>query len=466
MSRRDFEYLKFLLLIVMIAIPLHQVYGGVDVLSAGGEEYLAWSQGDSSTVKINGSSVARSFHAPMIFIGQTGPDFQNLLVSVGLYGPPSTVDSLFVLDKNSLETVMSSQIDPEELVGAGLLSGIKVARHDAGDTGIWVSGRILDPVVSPYNMLVSARYVPDSACGITLDSVLWDFYDIPEGGWAFSRHLFCNDQDNPSLFGVYGGGLHGSWIYDMCSYVHQPMLKDGMLDYYSICQCYSYYNSTPIYIKAAGSCTGEILGLWARTDTLGIYCSYLNGLQSAPTETSLLPFDLPVEKPWAMSCNREDNGLLLTWIDNGNVLCRYYENGWNADVHQIATGVGNVDEDFLSVCSDSLGYWIAWLDDQRSDPELVFMPRDSVTSIEQQEGSQQDLAVEPLNNPCSSMIRLQVSSELSENRIEVFDASGRLVHRGIAGTEEEYVFPIQIKGVYLVRVTAGSESAVCSVVAL
>ncbi|MBD3277330.1 MAG: T9SS type A sorting domain-containing protein [Candidatus Aegiribacteria sp.] len=62
--------------------------------------------------------------------------------------------------------------------------------------------------------------------------------------------------------------------------------------------------------------------------------------------------------------------------------------------------------------------------------------------------------------------RAQVSSNLSENRIEVFDASGRLVHRGVARKDEEYAFPIQTKGVYLVRVTAGSESAVCRVVAL
>ncbi|MBD3277331.1 MAG: hypothetical protein GF388_03440 [Candidatus Aegiribacteria sp.] len=124
MSRRAFEYLKYLSLVVLITIPLHQVYGGVDVLSAGGEVYLAWSQGDSSVVKIQGSSVSRSFHAPMIFIGQNGPDFQNLLVSVGLYGPPSTVDSLFLLDKYSLETVMSSQVDPEELAGAGFFESV------------------------------------------------------------------------------------------------------------------------------------------------------------------------------------------------------------------------------------------------------------------------------------------------------------------------------------------------------
>lgn len=444
----------------------------VDILSSDGDVYLAWSGDYQSTVRILNTKVERTFDLPEVSIGMVGPSFEYLAVAICDHW--AGLDSLYVLEPSNLEIVMSREIVLEDFVNPGpaseLRMSLKLSRNDISDSGIWVSANpMVSHVESGALYSLTARYVPDPTLGIVLDSYMGFSSDLWNGGifYPVTRPLFCCGQDVPTHFTALQFSNSGEALFEIYSGVHQPYLDSDMelMDWSTVASCTTY--DKPLDLKAAGSYSDEILLLWATTDTLRLMCSTFDGMISDTVSTYELDFDLPRLQPWAMSCNREDDGLLLAWIQDDNIMCRHYSNGWNPETYTVLYGVGNIFHINFAVCSDSLGYWIAWWDESKSDPEVLFVDRGYVTGIESSSGSVAGVvSVRPEFNPASGDVRLDVVTPGIPAEISVYDMTGRMVHYGVCHSTGQYCFSVSEKGVYLVHVSAGSLSSTCMVLCL
>ncbi|MCD4847877.1 MAG: T9SS type A sorting domain-containing protein [Candidatus Aegiribacteria sp.] len=448
------------------------VMAHVDILSSDGDVYLAWSGNYQSTVRILNTTVERTFYLPEVSIGMIGPSFEYLAVAVCDHW--AGLDSLYVLEPSNLETVMSREIALENFVNPGsgnnIRMSLKLSRNDSNDSGIWVSA---NPMVSEVGEgalhSLTARYVPDPTLGIVLDSYMGFSSRLWYGGiyYPVIRPIFCGGQNVPTHFTTLSFCSSSEDLFELYSGVHQPYSGSDMelMDWSTIWSCTTH--DRPVELKAAGSYSDEILLLWATTDTLRLRCSTFDGMTSDTVSTYELDFDLPLYQPWAMSCNREDDGLLLAWVQDDSIMCRHYSNGWNPEIHTVQYGVGNIYGFNFAVCSDSLGYWIAWMDGSKSEPEVLFVDRGYVTGIESSSGSVTGaVSVRPEFNPASGDVWLDVVTPGIPADISVYDMTGRMVHNGVCHSTGQYCFSVSEKGVYLIHVSAGSLSSTCMILCL
>ena len=445
-------------LALLLPVP---AFADVDVLSAGGSVYLAWTEGAQSHVAIEGTSTERTFGLPRITIGEVGPAFDHLVVALnGADGNPP--DSLIILDPGDLSTEMSRNLELDDLlwpgVGTASVLSIRVARHNDYDSGIHLHATALSLGVQWCIYAVSARFVPDPVLGLTLDT---SFY---VGGWnpyceydSGTRPVHCAAQDPTTQFFRMTCAMHSPYTYSIYATVHQP--DDGSRaepsDYTVLG---SFIQPEIPSLKAAGSCQDAILLLWTVTGSAGCLCSVFDGTTSVPNSSGELGFPLDPDQPCAMSCNRDDPGLLLAWLDGGELWVRYYGDGWNPASYEVASGIGAVSDGDLAVCSDDQGYWIAWLEDGKSEPELRFVPRDSVTGITAGDpAGPGSLSLVPLSNPLRGIPVLDIGGCASAD-LAVYDVSGREV---FSAMDREGPTPIELPGagIYFAVVSRGSARA-------
>lgn len=440
----------------------------VDVLSSGGSIYVGWSRGQESYIEIHGGQQERSFGFPMVSIGVNDPPENNLVVVVS-DEEQGVADSAYILDPSSLETIMSREITAEDLIGypSDADTYLKVARHNDSDSDIFVSAMGLGIV--PYERhMISARLVPDPP-GIAIDSLHGRQHNnYPYSYTCLSRPCFSIQSVNPSLYFVEIYSWHTDQ-YSVFSAVHQPPLTDyDRIDHTLIYTSYGSYMDFGT-IRAVGSCSSEILLLWTRENGLGTYYSTFDGLSPDTLLTDPLPFELPEDLPCAMSCDSDDSGLLFVWHAQEELLCRYYEGEWNQHRYLVQDSVYNVGIENLSVCSDTEGYWIAWLEPGLTSPEVVFVPRDSVTAVGEEASRpvQPTVRVRARRNPTRGPIYLTLEAEKGPLEVLLFDLAGRLVHTGRSSGPGAYVCDEVLQpGVYMVVASAGRESSSCRVVLL
>jgi hypothetical protein len=249
-----------------------------------------------------------------------------------------------------------------------------------------------------------------------------------------------------------------------------PQGRSLGLSVYSFFYDNCYYMEDMPRLKAAGSCATEILTLYVSAFDSSMFCAAFDAQGPEPTESHEFPYARPpTESPWAMSCNPEDAGLLFVWYENGSIISRHYQDVWNPDTYVVQSGLSGIDEGDLAVCSDQDGYWVAWMESDRSDPDFVFVPRDSVSSIEESEirPSPSGPGITPVTNPVNGPVRFNVEGVSSTFDVFVYDIAGRLklceeFDEGGAIVLNEELPP----GTYLVRVVSGMESASCKVLVL
>ena len=230
-----------------------------------------------------------------------------------------------------------------------------------------------------------------------------------------------------------------------------------------------YYMEDMPRLKAAGSCASEILALYVSAFDSSMFCSVFDAQGPEPTESYEFPFSRPpTEAPWAMSCNPDDEGLLFVWYEDGSIISRHYQDVWNPDTYVVQSGLSGVDDGDLAVCSDQDGYWVAWMESDRSDPDFVFVPRDSVSSIEESgnQPSESGLRISPVLNPVHGPIRFNVEGYLSAFDVFIYDIAGRLKLRG-EFSDDSVIFDEGLPpGAYLVRVVGGLDAASCRILVL
>jgi len=180
-------------------------------------------------------------------------------------------------------------------------------------------------------------------------------------------------------------------------------------------------------ILALGSCTDAAVLLWV--DGWGdVHFSDYNCSEPAPISTETYPWPFPAPgTPCAMSCDPDDEGLLLVWRQSGDIRCRHYQDGWNEYDRIIKTSTGGISEGNIAVCGVEEGYWVAWLS-STGYPELQFVARDSVTSIGECEYMPvtHRLTVSP--NPFRESLSIELEGITGPAFMRIYDLSGRLIH--------------------------------------
>ena len=401
----------------------------VDILSSEGRVYVSWTESERSHVRVYGTGIERvfqTFTSTFVSIGEVGPDFEYLAVAFD-----DGYDSLAVLDPLTLETVMARRLAMGDIMPGIEGRGnprMQLATNDVPDSGIWMTSTILASYPSA-SYSVSNRFVPDPVQGLVMDSwyylgEVWEEGVIGIG--MQSEPLRCTLQDPPTQFFAATHSIT-PWLpytHEFYSYLHEAGSEAGFPDWTMLVSCVSPLH--PV-IHAAGSCRDAILLLWS-DNYVSEYtqCMLFDGTSSEPVQ--LWETDIPVESGsyWEMSGNPDDPGLLLVRPENGALWVRHYQGEWNPFPVRVAEGLGPLGMDDLAVCSDDEGYWIAWLEEGETEPEVLFVPRESVTGIPsadpQGEGP---LSVSAASNPLRGIPVLEIGGSAPAD-LAVYDLS--LIH--------------------------------------
>ncbi|MEA3267328.1 MAG: T9SS type A sorting domain-containing protein, partial [Candidatus Fermentibacteria bacterium] len=177
-----------------------------------------------------------------------------------------------------------------------------------------------------------------------------------------------------------------------------------------------------------GMCSSGQIGLL--NDTAGVVWSA--DFAGSPISPDLSQIDIDHEDlpfPAAMTCSINDDGLLLAWFSGDKIMVRHWQNQWSAYSHVVEL-CGNVETGNISVCSDTDGYWVAWLEESSSIPEVRFISRDTVTELheEQSRGIPDHLVLSVYPNPAAGQAVVSFTLPCAEDyQLTIFDISGRNV---------------------------------------
>jgi len=467
-------------LLILIAITLPQVsLAHVDVLSTNDMLFLAWTANGQSYLFNPGSSAGRTFTSPEISIGEITVNGELFIASALSNWAEGAPDSIYLLDPVDLSTESSYKVDPQDLMNESFPPGnvwmsIRIARHTMSDTPVYITATSRFNITPEEGELsaTSACYVPDTlSMELTLDEALgaslsFCFWEIK----SMTRPIFCG-QSEPMCFWIHYFDWHGIDAF-FFSGIHQEeptgkyLEMDFNMFYYDNC----YYFEDMPKLKAAGSCFGEILLLWTSAFDEELFCASFDATGPDTVTTYEFPYAMPPpEAPWAMSCNPDDTGLLLVWYDGGAIIFRHYSGDWNPYTHPVQSGLSNIEDGNLAVCSDENGYWVAWLESGRSEPQFVFIPRDSVTSIDETEITSPgtEVNIYPLLNPTWGPILLNVEGFEGAFDVFVYDIAGRLELRQSFSNEGNISFTEELlPGIYTVRAVSGKVSSTCRILIL
>lgn len=212
------------------------------------------------------------------------------------------------------------------------------------------------------------------------------------------------------------------------------------------------------FIMAMGSCSDRGLLLWADEWGADHFSSY-NCSEPAPVSTEAYSWAYPDNSnPCAMSCNPDDEGLLLAWYRNDEIRCRHFLNVWNGFDHIVRAGTGLVLEGNIAVCSVEDGYWIAWLEEgtDAEYPELEFVSRDSLTSIGDSSAPPLECYLRVFPNPFSERLSISVEGLAESATLRIFDLTGRQVYRSFSADNGTFSWDSADKpsGTYIVTISS------------
>ncbi len=471
------QMIKYIVIAMTITLPQASL-AYVDVLSTDDMLFLAWTADDQSHLFNPGSSSGRTFTSPEITIGAINVNGELFIASALSNYAEGAPDSIYLLDPVDLSTESVCKIDPQDLISGSFLPedvwmSIRIARHTMSDTPVYITAtsRVNIPPDGELS-LASARYVPDTlSMELTLaeaHGALLSYYYC--GIKSLTSPISCG-QSEPMCFWIHYFDWHGVGA-QFFSGIHQeePIDKYLEMDFSTFYHDNCYYFEDMPKLKAAGSCSEEILLLWTSAFDEELFCASFDATGPDTVTTYEFPYAMPPpEAPWAMSCNPDDTGLLLVWYDEGSIISRHYSGDWNPYAHPVQSGLSNIEDGNLAVCSDENGYWVAWLESGRSEPQFVFIPRDSVTSIDETEMTSfgTKAGIYPLLNPTRGPIRLNVEGFEGAFDVFVYNVAGRLELHQNFSNEGNIIFTEELlPGIYTARAVSGMVSSTCRILVL
>ncbi|MCK4506076.1 MAG: T9SS type A sorting domain-containing protein [Candidatus Aegiribacteria sp.] len=265
-----------------------------------------------------------------------------------------------------------------------------------------------------------------------------------------SRAIFATDKFNGGGWGYPGYTL-------LMTLSHNPPIDPVYLLCDTLTSAPDTLPCDPC-IMAMGSCSDRGLLLWVDEWGANHFSSY-NCSEPAPVSTEAYSWAYPDNSnPCAMSCNPDDEGLLLAWYRNDEIRCRHFLNVWNDFDHIIRTSTGLVLEGDIAVCSVKDGYWIAWLENgsDAEYPELEFVLRDSITSIDPSVSSPLEYNLRVFPNPFSETLSILVEGLEGSASLRIYDLAGHLVHRSFSFESSTFSwnFADRPSGTYIVTVSS------------
>ncbi len=239
--------------------------------------------------------------------------------------------------------------------------------------------------------------------------------------------------------------------------VNSVFLESNTLSSESIFHVLGDWSMDPVpNALSLGMCSSGQIGLL--NDTAGVVWSADFAGSPASPELSQIEIDhehLPF--PAAMTCSSDDDGLLLAWFSGDEIIVRHWHTQWSAYSH-VVESCGNVETGNISVCSDTNGYWVAWLEAGSSVPEVRFISRDTVTELdeEQSAGISGGIVLSVSPNPAAGQAVVNFSLPCAEDyQLTLFDITGRNVLDVSTGHAADFSGFVSLEnipdGVYIIK---------------
>lgn len=457
-------------------------FSSVDIAGEWGELYIAWSESPGITYlkDVNSSQPAVEFGQPNPSLGYVIFGLDPLLVLATSSEAPGVPDSLFLIFPCSLNVYSSRSVTSTDFTSllAPELSetSIQVARHQNEQNAFYLSSDPSVPVSGESeNNIISARMACDSPAGIYAKDTLGVCFDAWFTGISgYTRPVCCGTGPAAQFWTI--SGSYGFSITNHYAGLHE---LDGtpVPDDYDPMRYEYFYNPgmgsyLPGHIQSVGSCFSEALVFWTTVNDEELLYSVFPAGSSAASISDPAPYSIPQLSPLAMTCNPDDSGLLLVWQQSGEIRCAHWEGEWNQYWHVVETGVADLMNGNLAVCSVEDGYWIAWITysaessenlehlNPRAIPDVRFVSRSTVTSID---GPSEGLLINGITvspNPVFPGNVLSIHAEQAEGigQVELRDLNGRIQAAsnfdsfGNATIGTDNLQP----GTYFVRVSVGN----------
>lgn len=264
--------------------------------------------------------------------------------------------------------------------------------------------------VDPWSSLMANPVDTTSWCPgfFTSQSILSE--QVPQGNLPqfITVSGYSDGYPGPSTFGINTLYLESEILYE-----NELYSIDG-----------GYPDIDPEVLTTGYGQTDQI-ALW--TDTAGcVWCSNFVSSPVNPVNSVLVIAHSEMPFAAAMTKTREDPGILLAWYDGASVMVRHWMGEWNSYSYPVEPWT-HVSPGNIAVCSDTDGYWVAWKDDLEFIPQYRFIPRTSVTGIEETHcGLPGEGSLRISENPVSSGTVCYLSLPLDESyTLCLFDLNGR-----------------------------------------
>ena len=426
------------LIITAALVLLSTASADIDLACKDDVSYIIWSLSDKSTfiTRVSGGfeTVFLGDHTNVSLAIVSIDNTDYLAAACTNEIPWHDPSYLMVIDTETLNVLNSRKVTVEDFGFEYYLYAItrlNLEKHDDDpDSHIMVGSLRCCAVEFGYPTYLASCRLNISNAG---PMEFLDTLSTEVNPYAYIHDLFgpvtTQELENLSITSFCANPVSYYWCGGISSHLHEadPDTLVGMLSN----MIYYVFSGAPIDLGAmvAGSGASEAMTIWKDTAGLIQYSVFTDSI--APDFTDEFLFNAPTyTNPVAMSCNPEDPGLLLAWYDNPlhQIKVRHYQDEWNDFDHMIASCPSGVSQGNIAVYSVSDGYYVTWLPNGATQPELVFVDRDTVTGInDQPESPLISPVISISSNPFTECVSLTVENDVSVEELLVFDMSGRIV---------------------------------------
>ncbi|MBN2587383.1 MAG: T9SS type A sorting domain-containing protein [Candidatus Fermentibacteraceae bacterium] len=456
------------------AILCSIAYSNVDIVGCPGGNFVAWdyASGVVLLTEIEGGQDTLEFGLNCPTLGSVILNGEPRLLLATCSYEQQVADSLFLIDPSPLSSISSRAVASADLCWLsepGYVEGsIRVARHQNETDAFYVSADAYLPCSGGMECnVMSLRFQYDATGGMYITDTLGVSIDSYAGNInSYSRPVCCATS-TPAMFWSWHNG-YMTPLLDVYAGIHQINGDPVSGDFEPMMHDCFYSDYCDGEVRAAGSCATEAAGFWTRSDDTELYYSVLRPGFACPDSLTPDPYGIPVLAAIALCSSPDDYGMLLVWQDGDEILCGHWDGEWNGYCHVVETGVSDLYNGNLAVCSVDSGYFVAWAAPEV--PEIRFVPRDVVTSIEGGTRSPQPrncIRISP--NPVAAGMSINIRIDGScTSPLELYDLNGRLLFRtepdetGKASLDTSGMPP----GTYILRCASEAGATMCKMILL
>ena len=222
-------------------------------------------------------------------------------------------------------------------------------------------------------------------------------------------------------------------------------------------------------VMGLGSSSDSDMILLFADDSGEVNWSDFTTISPVPESTNLLPWDFPgLNDPIAFTSTFELPGMLMVWYRDGELRCRHWNGEWNNYDYFVANSVQPPTLEEIAVCADTDGYWVSWLPGDASEPEVVFVNFDDVTSVEEEElfPVEPTARISPVTNPTRGNLSVDIFG-VTSGVVTITDISGRMVLEREVQREGLYSLgELPVSGMYFIRLHHPTGNVSCRLISL